>query len=149
MKIKPCHGLIAAMLTATAMLPASAQATDYSGFYSGLPVSLQPVTPPTIPAYEVSITDFGGVKDGVTLNTEAFAKAMGHLADKGGGRLVVPEGIWYTGPIQFESNIELHLRAWRPRALQREPRRLSRGGFRLGRTHYSPRHVAPLGARQA
>lgn len=109
MKIKPCHGLIAAMLTATAMLPASAQASDYSGFYSGLPISLQPVTPPAIPAYEVSITDFGGVKDGVTLNTEAFAKAMGHLADKGGGRLVVPEGIWYTGPIQFESNIELHL----------------------------------------
>ncbi len=62
-----------------------------------------------IPAYEIKITDFGGVNDGVTLNTEAFAKAMAHLASKGGGRLVVPEGIRYTGPIAFENNVELHL----------------------------------------
>ncbi|MDE5724441.1 MAG: glycoside hydrolase family 28 protein [Duncaniella sp.] len=83
--------------------------SPYAEFYTGLPVSLSPVTPPSIPDYEVTITDFGGVDDGVTLNTEAFAKAMAHLASRGGGRLVVPEGIWYTGPIEFESNVELHL----------------------------------------
>ena len=83
--------------------------SPYAEFYTGLPVSLSPVTPPSIPDYEVTITDFGGVADGVTLNTEAFAKAMAHLASRGGGRLVVPEGIWYTGPIEFESNVELHL----------------------------------------
>lgn len=90
-------------------LPAMAAGNPYAGYYKDLPVSLTPVTPPTIPAYEVTITDFGGVADGVTLNTEAFAKAMAHLGQKGGGRLNVPEGIWYTGPIQFESGVELHL----------------------------------------
>ncbi|MCM1094416.1 MAG: glycoside hydrolase family 28 protein [Lachnospiraceae bacterium] len=89
-------------------LNAQAQ-TDFSGYYKNLPLKLQPVTAPAIPAYTVKISDFGGVNDGVTKNTEAFTKAMTHLAQKGGGHLVVPEGIWYTGPIQFESNVDLHL----------------------------------------
>ena len=64
---------------------------------------------PNIPARSVSLTDFGAVPDGVTLNTEAFAKAIAHLSQQGGGRLDVPAGIWFTGPIGLESNIELHL----------------------------------------
>lgn len=87
----------------------SAAADEYAGYYKDLPVALTPVTAPVIPDYEVSIKDFGGVNDGVTLNTEAFAKAMAHLAEKGGGKLVVPEGIWYTGSISIESNVNLHL----------------------------------------
>lgn len=64
---------------------------------------------PTFPANNVSIADYGGVPDGATLNTEAFAKAMQALSQKGGGTLTVPSGIWYTGPIVFQSNINLHL----------------------------------------
>lgn len=97
--------------TALALNPFAAVAagSGYSACYSNLPIEMPVVTAPSIPAHEVKITDFGGVNDGVTLNTEAFAKAMAHLAQKGGGRLVVPEGIWYTGPIEFESNVELHV----------------------------------------
>lgn len=64
---------------------------------------------PVIPTYTVNIKDFGGVGDGGFLNTDAFAKAMKHLASKGGGKLVVPAGIWLTGPIQFENCTELHV----------------------------------------
>ena len=64
---------------------------------------------PDIPSREVSLADFGGVGDGVTLNTGAFAAAINHLAGKGGGRLNVPAGIWFTGPIGLKSKIELHL----------------------------------------
>lgn len=64
---------------------------------------------PDIPAREVSLTDFAGVGDGVTLNTDAFAAAMDYLAGRGGGRLNVPAGIWFTGPIGLKSNTELHL----------------------------------------
>ena len=64
---------------------------------------------PRIPSRSVSLADFGGVGDGTTLNTDAFAKAIAHLSQKGGGRLVVPAGIWFTGPIGLESNIELNL----------------------------------------
>jgi polygalacturonase len=74
-----------------------------------LPFKMPEVKRPDIPAYSVNIQDFGGVGDGGTLNTEAFARAMQHLADKGGGRLVVPAGIWLTGPIQFENKTELHV----------------------------------------
>lgn len=58
---------------------------------------------------EVNITSFGAVGDGHTLCTEAFARAMRQLAAEGGGRLTVPAGTWLTGPIQFESGVELHV----------------------------------------
>jgi polygalacturonase len=73
------------------------------------PFEMPKVQSPKIPNYTIRITDFGGKGDGETLNTEAFARAMQHLADKGGGRLVVPTGMWLTGPIQFENNVELHV----------------------------------------
>ncbi|WP_289752291.1 glycoside hydrolase family 28 protein [uncultured Duncaniella sp.] len=109
MKICSSRILLAGAILSLSGFATAIEASDYSSFYKNLPIELSPVTPPSIPSYEVDITAFGGVNDGVTLNTEAFAKAMAHLADKGGGRLVVPEGIWYTGPILFESNVELHL----------------------------------------
>ena len=96
-------------VTAMCCAAASAISADYSKYYAGLPVPIAQVHEVTVPAYSVSIVDFGGISDGVTLNTEAFAKAIAHLDSKGGGRLVVPEGIWYTGPIEFADNLELHL----------------------------------------
>jgi polygalacturonase len=64
---------------------------------------------PVILANTVKLTDFGGVGDGATLNTAAFAKAFAALAERGGGRLIVPPGIWLTGPIKFRSQTELHV----------------------------------------
>lgn len=99
------------LIAATAVLLGlnAASGGDYSSRYAGLPIKLREVEEVRFPDYKVDIRDFGGVNDGITLNTEAFAKAMAHLASKGGGVLNVPEGIWYTGPIQFEDNINLHL----------------------------------------
>lgn len=77
--------------------------------YSALPFEMQKVARPEIPNRQVTVTDFGGVGDGVTLNTEAFAKAFAHLASKGGGKLVVPAGVWLTGPIVLENHTELNL----------------------------------------
>lgn len=67
------------------------------------------VAQPVIPNAIVRPADFGGVGDGATLNTQAFAKAIAALSDQGGGVLDVPPGIWLTGPIQLRSNINLHL----------------------------------------
>jgi polygalacturonase len=63
---------------------------------------------PTIPDRSARITDFGAVSDGKTLCTDAIAKGVESLASQGGGRLIIPAGIWLTGPIVFKSNIELH-----------------------------------------
>ena len=65
---------------------------------------------PDIPVRQVNIEDFGGVGDGVFLNTEAFAEAIDVLSQAGGGRLVVPTGVWLTGPITLKDNIDLHIR---------------------------------------
>jgi len=67
------------------------------------------VLEPAIPERAVKVTDFGALPDGKTLNTEAIAKAIKALAEKGGGRLVFPAGSWLTGPIGLKSKIELHL----------------------------------------
>lgn len=77
--------------------------------YDGLPFPMERIERPVIPSRTVSIKDFGGKGDGISSNTEAFAEALGHLADKGGGHLVVPEGIWLTGPVTLSDNIDLHL----------------------------------------
>lgn len=98
-------------LTCLALLIAtwvSAQ-TDYSKYYQKLPKPMPTVQAPIIPDYRVDIRDFGGVGDGTTLNTQAFAKAISALNKKGGGHLDVPAGIWLTGLIVLKDNIDLHL----------------------------------------
>ena len=67
------------------------------------------VATPLIPKNAVNLADCGGGGDGRTLNTAAFEKACSVLAAKGGGELIVPPGIWLTGPIKLRSNINLHV----------------------------------------
>jgi polygalacturonase len=85
------------------------KAYPYAHLYKNIPFEMPVVQRPVFPNRELSLTECGGVGDGVTLNTEAFAKAMKTLSDKGGGTLIVPFGVWFTGPIVFSSNINLHL----------------------------------------
>ena len=80
-----------------------------SGEEASVPFDLPPIALPAIPDRSVVLTDFGAVGDGTVLVTEAFSAAIAHLSGLGGGRLVVPAGIWLTGPIVLESRIELHL----------------------------------------
>lgn len=95
------------IISLLSLLPFATAAAD--NIYDGVPFSMAQVEKPQIPSYTVCITDFGGKSDGTTLNTEAFRKAMAHLAEKGGGKLIVPAGLWHTGPIEMKSHTELHL----------------------------------------
>ena len=83
---------------------------EFDYLYKDIPFEMPIVSRPTIPNYTVSLTDFGGVGDGMALNTQAFADAIRHLSEQGGGHLAVPEGLWLTGPIGLESNIDLHVK---------------------------------------
>ena len=67
------------------------------------------IEPPSIPDYTANITDFGAVGDGQTSDTQAFTRTLAACTAAGGGRIIVPAGIWLTGPIQLKSNIDLHL----------------------------------------
>ncbi|KAL5209427.1 hypothetical protein ABZP36_005050 [Zizania latifolia] len=62
--------------------------------------------------HSVTITEFGAVGDGVTLNTKAFQNAIFYLnsfADKGGAQLFVPAGRWLTGTFSLISHLTLSL----------------------------------------
>ncbi|CAK8532064.1 unnamed protein product [Lathyrus sativus] len=59
-----------------------------------------------------NLTDFGGVGDGVTLNTQAFERAVSVVSkfgDKGGAQLNVPPGFWLTAPFNLTSHMTLFL----------------------------------------
>jgi polygalacturonase len=64
---------------------------------------------PVIPDKTFTITDFGALPDGKTLNTAAIQKALDACRDAGGGSVVVPAGVFLTGPITLASNLDLHL----------------------------------------
>ena len=49
---------------------------EFGYLYEDLPFEMAKVHRPQIPAREVNIADFGGVGDGVTLNSQAFADAI-------------------------------------------------------------------------
>jgi len=60
---------------------------------------------PVFPDRQVSIETFGARGDGVTLNTKAISKAIDSLSRLGGGTVIIPSGLWLTGPIELKSNI--------------------------------------------
>ena len=78
-------------------------------YSSNLPFQMPEIQLPDIPGNRVSIVEFGAVGDGNTMNSDAIAAAIHACSTKGGGVVVVPPGMWLTGPIRFESNIELHV----------------------------------------
>ena len=54
-----------------------------------------------------SIVKFGALADGLTLNTKSINAAIDACSKKGGGVVVVPPGLWLTGPIVLKSNVNL------------------------------------------
>ncbi|MDB5208879.1 MAG: glycoside hydrolase family 28 protein [Flavisolibacter sp.] len=56
-----------------------------------------------------SIVKFGAKADGLTLNTKSINNAIDACSKKGGGVVVVPAGLWMTGPVVIKSNVNLHL----------------------------------------
>ncbi len=73
------------------------------------PFNMPMLKRPSFPEADFSIQDYGAVADGKTPNTQAFAQAIAACHDAGGGRVVVPAGQWYTGPIHLRSNVNLYL----------------------------------------
>ncbi|TDW47922.1 polygalacturonase [Flavobacterium sp. 270] len=109
MKTKPLHQLF---LAATFLLASCstliAQNSDSYDTYKGIEFKMAKVNEPVIPKNSVNIKDFGAVNGGYVLNTKAFADAIEAVSKKGGGKVIIPPGIWLTGPIILKSKIEMH-----------------------------------------
>jgi len=72
-------------------------------------MAMPEVEVPSFPDRTFRIDDFGAVGDGTTMNTEAFARAIEAAAAAGGGTVLVPAGMWLTGPIGMKSGVNLHV----------------------------------------
>jgi hypothetical protein len=59
----------------------------------------------------INVQEHGVVGDGTTLNTAAFEKAIAACVKQKGGTVLVPAGIYRTGPIKLQSNVTLRLEA--------------------------------------
>ena len=64
---------------------------------------------PAVPDRVFTITDFGGLGDGVATNTAAIQAAIQAAGAKGGGTVVIPAGVFLSGPLRLEDRIRLHL----------------------------------------
>ena len=58
---------------------------------------------------EYLITKYGAVGDGKTLNTATIQKAIDVASENGGGKVIVPGGVFLTGTLELKSNIELRI----------------------------------------
>ncbi|MFB6344009.1 glycoside hydrolase family 28 protein [Saccharicrinis sp. FJH62] len=110
MNKKPILYLGAAMMLLFTGCKASPESgTENSeGIKTKVEFKMPEVKTPVIPDYEVNITDFGAVSGGQVMNTKAFADAINAVSEKGGGKVIIPSGIWLTGPVILKSNLELY-----------------------------------------
>jgi polygalacturonase len=67
------------------------------------------VAAPHARAADCHVRDFGAVGDGTTVNTAAIQMAIDACGKAGGGRVVVPRGVFVSGTLRLRSHIELHL----------------------------------------
>jgi len=67
------------------------------------------IIPPAFPDKNFDITNYGAVADGETDCTGAFKQAIEECSNAGGGKVIVPAGIYLTGPIHLKSNVNLHI----------------------------------------
>lgn len=77
--------------------------------WSTVPDILRRIRAPKFPARVFDIRTHGAVGDGKSDCSDAFRKAIAACSEAGGGRVVVPEGKFQTGPIHLRSNVELHV----------------------------------------
>ena len=63
---------------------------------------------PSFPSRTFNVLDFGADKTGVALATEAIQGAIDACTNAGGGTVIIPEGIYITGPLTLKSNVRLY-----------------------------------------
>ncbi len=91
------------------LIPGLMKSSSQNEGWDQLPVILRRIVPPTFPANDFLITEFGAINDGKTDCSAAFVKAIHACHKAGGGRVVVPAGRYLTGPIHLKSNVNLHI----------------------------------------
>ncbi len=105
--MRPIFPLIS--LVVAAIVPPTAFAQTSPDAWAQVPGILARIVPPTFPARDFVITNFGATGDGTTDCTTSFSNAIATCSASGGGRVVVPPGTFITGAIQLLNNVNLFI----------------------------------------
>ena len=100
MMLSACFNLIS---------PAIRMALPDDSGWQQLPAILSRIKAPAFPNRDFKIIDYGAVANGTSDCTEAIRKAIEACHAAGGGRVVVPPGVFLTGAIRLKSNVNLHI----------------------------------------
>lgn len=101
--MKLLKSIIAIILWIVLFTPVFSQKLPYS--WDNLPQ----VDLPQFKSDTFNIIKYGALADGLTLNTEIINRAINDCSKKGGGVVLIPAGLWITGPVILRSNVNLHL----------------------------------------
>lgn len=72
------------------------------------PALITPVLP-SIPDKIFNVKDFGATSDNQTDNAPAIQKAINAAASAGGGKVLIPAGVYLCGPLRFASALDLQI----------------------------------------
>jgi len=93
------------MAAGALLRPGDAQAATDP--WTALPDLLKRIAPPSFPDRDFEITRYGAKEGGKIDGTAAFQRAIEAAYAAGGGRVVVPAGVFLTGAIHLKSNVNL------------------------------------------
>lgn len=96
------------VLSTSVLIFARGYGASLEDYVQKAPFKMGKIEAPVFPSNNFSIKDYGAKGDGHTLNTKAFTDAIEACVAAGGGHVIVPTGIWLTGPIVLRSNVDLH-----------------------------------------
>ena len=102
--------LVAALLGACSKAPEHQSTSQYEiDLITNAASFDMPTVPlPTFPDRTFNVLDYGADPNGVQLSTAASQKAIDACTEAGGGTVIIPEGIYTTGPISLKSNVRLY-----------------------------------------
>ena len=104
------NGLDEGGALARALAPAQAKGAAAVGDpWALVPEILKRIKPPVFPKRDFPITKYGARSGGDFDNSDAIRRAIEACARAGGGRVVVPAGVFLTGAIHLRSNVNLHV----------------------------------------
>jgi polygalacturonase len=101
--------ICAALAVPLFLLTFSAAGQNGPAGWDSVSAILARIVPPEFPARDFPITDFGAKGDGQTDCSAAIARAIEACNRAGGGRVVVPPGVFLTGAIHLKSKVNLFL----------------------------------------
>ena len=78
-------------------------------FHNAGAQTISKVAVPVFKNITFNIVDYGAKADGIFLNTESINKTIAVCSKQGGGTVLIPAGLWMTGPVVLRSNVNLRL----------------------------------------